>query len=93
MQIGAVGFQPYIYNTNSVSRSSLNKISALPEDGSESGVDYTAMVDDLADETINPLKRGETSNFADVFAMQMQMSSQNASRVMAPAAMEMGMMM
>ena len=32
MRIGAVSMTPYIYNTNSISAKSLNKISAISDD-------------------------------------------------------------
>ena len=78
MGIGAVsGYQPYIYNTNSVSASSLNRISAVNNDVSESHIEPVSS-SDYSQETLNPLHRGETSDFAGVLAMQMQMGMANA---------------
>lgn len=82
MQIGAVGFEPYIYNTNSISRSSLGRVPGIEEDLVSSKTDYS----DLADESLNenPLKKGETSGFMDVLQMQMHMGQMNASRLIKP---------
>jgi len=82
MQIGAVGmtFQPYVFNTNTVSASSLNKVSPIADDALTSSVDYYSN-----SKNQNPLKMGQTSNFADVLAMQMQLGQNNATRVMKPA--------
>lgn len=77
MGVGAIsGFQPYIYNTNSVSASSLNRISAVDNDVSSSHI--KPMERDYAQETVNALERGETADFAGVLAMQMQMGMNNA---------------
>lgn len=87
MRIGAVSYNPYIYNTNSVSASSLGKVSGIEEDLLTSGTDFTSMAEDVANE--NPLRMGETSNFMDVLQMQYQMGQMNASRLIKPA-QEMG---
>ncbi len=77
MGVGAVsGYHPYIYNTNSVSASSLNRISAVDNDVSNSHIE--PMKTDYAQETVNALERGETADFAGVLAMQMQMGMNNA---------------
>jgi len=81
MTIGAIGastFTPYIYNTNAVSRASMNKISGIDDDVTSSKTDFSA----LTQETTNPLKRGESLDFAGILGMQMQMSKMNASRFM-----------
>lgn len=83
--IGAVSFQsyrPYIYNTNTVSGNSLSKVKAIGDDLLASKTDFSGMTEE---ENINPLRKGETANFADVIAMQMQMSRMNADRIMKPA--------
>lgn len=82
MQIGALDFKPYIYNTNYLSGSSLGKVSAISEDALTAGTDYSELYTDDLNE--NPLQRGETSNFADVLQMQFQMSRLNASRLIKP---------
>lgn len=84
--IGAVNFQtyrPYIYNTNTVSGSSLSKVNPIGDDLLASKTDFSGMAEE--EQNINPLRRGETANFADVIAMQMQMSRMNADRIMKPA--------
>lgn len=86
MQIGSVGgfssfYNPYIYNTNQVSAKSLNKVSAIPDDATAGKTDFSS----LTGETTNPLRKNETSNFADVLAMQFQMGQMNAMRIMKPA--------
>lgn len=88
MQIGSIGamsFSPYVYNTNSISRSSLNKINALPEDGTKSRIDYTGLVSDEGKENLNPLKRGTSSSFADIISSQMAMSSYHKANIMSDA--------
>lgn len=87
MRIGAVSFQtyqPYIYNTNTVSGNSLSKVKPIGDDLLSSGTDFSGMTDE-EQQNLNPLRRGETVNFADVIAMQMQMSRMNADKIMKPA--------
>ena len=84
--IGAVGigFRPYIYNVNTVSSSSLNRISPIGSDVAKApSTDYSALYDES--ENINPLRKGETKNFADVLASQMAMSRLHAERLMPQA--------
>lgn len=83
MRIGAVGYSPYVYRVNSVSSSSLSRISPIGEDLLASKTDFSGLSKVHQDEnvTINPLKRGETANFADVLAMQMQMGRLHAQRI------------
>lgn len=82
MQVGAVGgmsyFTPYIYNTNFINRASMNKIAAVGDDVTAAKTDFSA----LTQETTNPLKRGESLDFAGILDMQMQMSRLNADRLM-----------
>lgn len=81
MQIGAVGamsYTPYIYNTNTVNRASMNKISGISDDLLESKTDFSA----LSNETTNPIKRGQSLDFTGILQMQMSMSRLNASRLM-----------
>ena len=82
MQIGAIGatpYTPYIYNTNTVNRASMNKISAINDDALASKTDFSNLT---TGETTNPLKRGESLDFAGILSMQMQMGRMNAARVM-----------
>lgn len=82
MQVGAVGaysFQPYIYNTNTLSARSMDKIKGIGSDLTSAKTDFSSLSDD--DLNTNPLKRGETLHFADIFASQMQMSKINEARI------------
>lgn len=88
MQVGAIGsgisamsYSPYIYNTNRLSSASLDKIQPIENDTSSSKTDFSDLV---SGETTNPLGKGETSDFADVVAMQFSLSQSMASRVMQP---------
>ena len=83
MEIGAASFEPYIYNTNTLSGSSLSKISAVPDDLLTSQTDFSGLTEEDLNE--NPLRKGETSNFADVLQMQLQMGRLNASRLIKEA--------
>ncbi|MCR5421254.1 MAG: hypothetical protein K6E98_09615 [Lachnospiraceae bacterium] len=80
MRIGAVGINPYIYNTNSVSSASLNKIKGIGSDVTSSKTDFSGLTG--AGENENPLRMGETKNFVDIVEMQMQMGRLSAARVM-----------
>lgn len=79
MQIGAIASLPYVYNTNSVSSASLKSISSIGSDVTSEKIDYSGLT---SGETTNPLSKGESSNFMDVLAMQMNMGKINASLVM-----------
>lgn len=86
MTIGALNTfnsQPYVYNTNTVSAASMNKLSRISDDVLDKKVDYS----DLADESknINPLKKGQTLDFQSMLEMQMQRGQNNAARIMRPA--------
>lgn len=81
MQVGAVSMAmptPYIYNTNTVNRASMNKVQPIEDDLLESKTDFTGLTEE---ENINPLAQGETKDFASVLDMQMQMGFQNAARL------------
>ena len=81
MQVGAVSMampMPYIYNTNTVNRASMNKINPIEDDLLEAKTDFSGLTQE---ENTNPLAIGETKDFATVLDMQMQMSAQNASRL------------
>ena len=83
MQVGAVGasyYQPYVYNTNSLNRASMNKIQGIGDDLLTSKTDFSALTDETK-QNVNPLKRGETADFAGLVDMQMQMGRMNASRL------------
>ena len=83
MNIGAISFQPYIYNTNYLSRASLNKVNAISDDLVSAKTDYSGLVEEQSDQ--NPLRRGETLDFAGILQQQMQMGRANAARLIKPA--------
>jgi hypothetical protein len=87
MQVGAIGYQPYIFNTNTIDRASMSRVQAVPDDLTSKKTDYSGLVD-REQENTNPLKRGESANFADIIQSQMLMSQHNASRIMKPAEAE-----
>ena len=79
-------FSPYVYNTNTLSAGSLNKIKPIEDDALASKTDVSALTQNSeAQETTNPLKRGESLDFQGILDMQMQMGKMNASRVMQEA--------
>jgi len=86
--IGSIGinYNPYIYNTNSLSASSMNRVKAVSSDVSKPSTDYSALVNDELN--VNTLKKGESSNFVDILESQMAMSRLNADRVMVPTGNE-----
>lgn len=88
MRVGAVsgGWQPYVYRTNAVNSSSLSKVRPIGNDLLASKTDFSGLTKEENNITVNPLKRGETANFADVLSMQMQMGRLNAQRVIKPDA-------
>lgn len=78
MQIGAVGFQPYLYHAGGLSSRSLEAVKSLPEDALAGGTDFS----ELVSENENPLRRGETRGFMDILGMQMQLGAYHAARLM-----------
>ncbi|MCQ2082213.1 MAG: hypothetical protein MJZ11_11185 [Lachnospiraceae bacterium] len=83
MGIGAIGFQPYIYNTNTINRASMNRVKPVEDDVTKASTDYSALTDNS--QNVNPLKRGESANFVDILESQMAMSRQNAARLLVPS--------
>ena len=81
--LGAYGLQPYIYNTNTVSSASMNKLSRISDDVLDKKIDYSELTDES--QNINPLKKGQTLNFQSMLEMQMQRGQNNAARIMRPA--------
>ena len=80
MQVGAVSMampMPYVYNTNTVNRASMNKIKPIEDDVLESKTDFSG----LTQENTNPLAIGQTKDFAGILEMQLQMGAQNAARL------------
>ncbi|MBD5501358.1 MAG: hypothetical protein HDR10_09195 [Lachnospiraceae bacterium] len=82
MYIGSVHFQPYIYNTNYINRNSMNKVSAISDDFTSPKTDFSNLTDEELNE--NPLRKGETAHFEDVFQMQFQKGQMNAARLIKP---------
>ena len=79
--IGPMMRRPQIKNNNELSVDSLNKISAVSDDLKNSKVDFSGLLDEAV-KNVNPLKRGESVNFADILASQMAMSEANKTRLM-----------
>ena len=82
MMIGAVSFQPYVYNVNSISPASMNKLSRISDNVLDKKTDFSGLAEA---ENENPLKKGQTLNFQDMLEMQMQRGRSTAARVMKPA--------
>lgn len=81
--LGAYGFQPYVYNTNTVSAASMNKLSRISDDVLDKKTDYSELTDES--KNINPLKKGQTLDFQEMLQMQMQRGQNNAARIMKSA--------
>ena len=71
----AVNYDPYIYNSRQVSAASMNAIKPISDDATEGGVDFSAVSDKGSQENINPLRPGQTQDFAGVLMSQMAQSS------------------
>lgn len=84
MRIGAIAYQPYVYNTNTVSATSLNRIGAIPNDATAGRTDFEELVNDK--ENVNPLGIGESANFMDILSSQMAMSRTRSAMLFKPTA-------
>ena len=80
--VNALSLRSYVYNTNSVSAASMNKLSRISDDVLDKKIDYSELTDESLNE--NPLKKGQTLNFQDMLAMQMRRGQDNAARIMKP---------
>jgi len=80
--LGAYGFQPYVYNTNTVSAASMNKLSRISDDVLDKKIDYSELTDDS--KNINPLKKGQTLDFQGMLEMQVRRGQNHAARIMKP---------
>ena len=81
MRVGAVSMaipMPYVYNTNNVSRASLDKIKPIEDDVLQSKTDFSDLTED---ENVNPLGIGQTKDFATILDQQLQSGYQNAARL------------
>lgn len=82
MQVGGIGaysYQPYIYNTNTLSARSMDRIQGIDSDLTSAKTDFSSLSEEVLN--TNPLKKGETSDFAGILASQMQMSRMNEARI------------
>lgn len=84
MRIGAIAYQPYVYNTNTVSAASLNRINAIPNDATAGRTDFEGLTQEQ--ENSNPLGKGQSANFMDIFSSQMAMSRTKSAMLLKPAA-------
>lgn len=83
MRIGAIAYQPYVYNTNTVSAASLNRIGAIPNDATAGRTDFEELT--KKQENVNPLGRGQSANFMDILSSQMAMSQTKKAMLLKPA--------
>lgn len=81
--IGAYSYQPYVFNTNTVSSASMNKLSKISDDVLDKKIDYSELADES--KNVNPLKKGQTLDFQSMLDMQMRRGQNNAARIMKPA--------
>lgn len=79
MQTGAISFRPYIFNTNMLSSRSLSRISPIGDDLPAGRTDFSPLTEENTN--TNPLRKGQSASFADIFAMQMQTGRLSASRL------------
>lgn len=73
--IGSMGISGYIYNPNRVTSKSLDKIQRISDDVLDGKLDVQ---NEMITENENPLKMGETQNFAAVLEEQMYMGMNRA---------------
>lgn len=81
MTIGAISFQPYVYNVNAISSASMNRLSGISDNVLDKKTDYSDLSKAVNE---NPLKPGQTLDFKSMLEMQMQRGRGNASRLMRP---------
>lgn len=79
MTIGAISFQPYVYNVNAVSPASMNRLSRISDNVLDKKTEYKGV-----SENENPLKKGQTLDFQGMLEMQMRRGRSNAERIMKP---------
>lgn len=81
MRIGGIGnvYPTYVYNPNTVSSKSMDKLSRISDNVLDKKVDYS---ETAAQENQNPLKKGQTIDFEGVLAKQMQQAKNRAAKVM-----------
>lgn len=81
MRIGGIGnvYPTYVYNPNTVSSKSMDKLSRISDNVLDKKVDYS---ETATQENQNPLKKGQTIDFEGVLAKQMQQAKNRAAKVM-----------
>lgn len=87
MGIGGVGsaygmgsiYPSYVYNPNTVSAKSMDKLSRISDDVLDKKTEYTGSD---VEENQNPLKKGQTIDFEGIVAKQMQQGQNRAARIM-----------
>lgn len=87
MGIGGIGgaygigsiYPSYVYNPNTVSANSMNKLSKISDDVLDKKIDYSGTT---AEENQNPLKKGQTIDFEGIVAKQMQQGQNRAAKLM-----------
>lgn len=81
MRIGGIGnvYPTYVYNPNTVSSKSMDKLSRISDNVLDKKVDYS---ETAAQENQNPLKKGQTIDFEGVLAKQMQEGQNRAAKIM-----------
>ncbi|MDE6664176.1 MAG: hypothetical protein K2K46_12665 [Lachnospiraceae bacterium] len=81
MRIGGIGnvYPTYVYNPNTVTSKSMNKLSRISDDVLDKKVDYSQTA---TQENQNPLKKGQTIDFEGILARQMQEGQNRAAKIM-----------
>lgn len=82
MRIGGIGYvyPTYVYNPNTVSAYSLNKLSRISDDVLDKKTEYARP--EPEEENQNPLRKGQTRDFEGILAKQMQQGQSRAARMM-----------
>ena len=83
MRSDAVTYQPYVFNTNSLSRSSMSRVQPIGEDLTAAKTDFSGLTEERTNQ--NPLRPGQSANLVDILMSQFQMGRLNAERILKPA--------
>lgn len=81
MTIGAISFQPYVYNVNAISPASMNRLSRISDNVLDKKTDYSDLAKAVNE---NSLKPGQTLDFKGMLEMQMQRGRGAAERIIKP---------
>ncbi len=76
--VGSV-YTSYVYNPNTVSAKSMDKLSKISDDVLDKKTEYS---ESAVEENQNPLKKGQTIDFEGIVAKQMQQGQNRAARIM-----------